>query len=372
MTHHSSLTLHRHAGQLLVVYLLIRGLPDLLGTVYMALPISLMLSLMEGYGALIAWLLPYLPSPVTGVPFGFQRILAIVPVLALEGSLVFLLCLRYLKHRPLTPDNRPGMRHWLIMAGIILLWAWLVRQQVMSWFMSALHVWFVGDMPLQAMSEEQLLSDAVVFSQIWHTALGMVFVYASSWLWVIVPVRLHQRLLSKTVPFQAEVLAQWFTATTRRLQRGVVFSLGKLSVYYLLLLLLVLVVYPAQKSLPLMQMREQDMDFILGLYLVIVPLMAGALAAYLHTSFASRLPAERMLASDFRQGMFVQGLTVLCLSALLAWPLLSGILRLYGFFLMLLSSPVLMGQLLFVLSAVALLISCSLTYALCRYRARQS
>src|SRR5690554_4302498 len=80
----------RYALKIALIYLLIRGIPELLLFVVNFLPAQALASLAEHHDVWLRFIYPVIPVHVPGVPFGFQLALALLPVLIIEVLLVFL------------------------------------------------------------------------------------------------------------------------------------------------------------------------------------------------------------------------------------------------------------------------------------------
>lgn len=118
----------RYAIHAALIYFLIRGLPDLLLYVTLALPGDMVEPLMTRHGAWLHYVYPVVPLYLISVPFAFQAALGTLSVLLVETLLVYLFCASYLRHRPAPPTGK----RWLLFILATLLWSLAARSALLS------------------------------------------------------------------------------------------------------------------------------------------------------------------------------------------------------------------------------------------------
>lgn len=175
-----------YAFKITLIYLLIRGIPDLVMCVFNFLPAETARLLATNYGAWLDYVYPVLPVHVLSVPLGFQQALAVLPVLIIEVLLVFLFSTLFLRHKPWLA-NSSDKRRWIVLILAIAVWAFAIRHQLLMYIQS-----LIQDELVMRMADMTWL-DGLSFLVLKAHWIFMVVVYVTTPLWAGLPIWLHFR-----------------------------------------------------------------------------------------------------------------------------------------------------------------------------------
>ena len=132
----------RYALIVALVYLLIRGIPDLILFSAGFLPEGWLVPLYEQHGNWLRYLFQVVPLRQSAVPAGFQDSLSSVMPLLLETALAFLLAAWFLRRKPWIAGSGPNsagassakrrFAPWVVLVLVTLVWSVLLRWQVLD------------------------------------------------------------------------------------------------------------------------------------------------------------------------------------------------------------------------------------------------
>ena len=174
----------RHAVKIAFIYLMIRSLPILLMYVMAALPDDMLAELTQNQ----RWLFffhPPIPIQLPDVPALFQDNLFALPSLVMETLLVFLFSNELLSRKPWLVDAVNGLRQWLPLLLLILLWSWLARAEL---FKQVYGVYIADLVKLQ--NAPSYFDQFPKIIKAAHGTLVLVS-YLSMPLWALLPPCLH-------------------------------------------------------------------------------------------------------------------------------------------------------------------------------------
>ena len=345
-----------HALKLALLYLTIRGLPELAAWAWVMLPESIRFGLMEGQWAGAVLLLP--PQPMGlfhAVPMSFQYLLSSWSVLVIEVLLVFLASAWYLRRRPVDGKARPAARAWLVMALATLAWSVVLRYLVLG---------FLVDRQL-AQLDSGLAFDELygyIFRSYWLTV--PVF-YASTVLWALLPVWLHFRTLGRPLGVTAD--GPHMVALKRASVAGG-FFLGFTLLHYLLLQLVLglwaWAVTARDIYIPTEELQRLGLPLVFSQ--ILAPTVACAVAAWLysrHAQWRSGSAFQLVIGPVLAGGAVLALVNLICLTLLwllyyVDYGLVSGILLGVAY------RPEAGAALLVAFNAFSLILLCVLTIAL--------
>lgn len=300
----------RYALKITLIYLLIRGLPELLFFIFYLLPEATIQSLVQTHSAWLRHLYPVVPLQILNLPLGFQHALALVPVLMIECLLVFLFSAWLIRRRPWTAERPSNKARWIILVLATLIWSYVVRLQILGHFQ---HLWVEELQTLQAKGGDWFELMPPILLQANRTITSLL--YATMPLWAWVPVWLHFLLAKKpvgTTHDTAIVDGNHPANMAVPLQKSIAFAsflLGCLGLHFVLVLLTYIGLWPWAAQLSDTQL---PLDVLNGLSL---PLSLSQIV------FASLIC---LLAAS----IYVRRLTITrpSLFALVIKPLLSGVI----------------------------------------------
>lgn len=310
MTSQTSTLAHRYALGLSLLYLALRGLPDLFAWADLPLPGSLERHLAENPGSWLLYLFPPLPlEQFYYVPIGFQRSLNSLSTLLIETAVVFLFSAWMLKNRAWTRDGRVSAKAWFVMGAVTLLWAVVVRH-LLFWFLITRQIaQFNADLPFDALP-------GFLWQSYWEV---VPLFYLSAPLWAALPVWLHFRALGRAPDIRPDSAP----AEAAPLKRACVlagFLLGFMLLHYGLLQLLYLGFWPWAAELRDVFIPQEELEAAalpLTLSQIVMPLLAGLLAAFLYSRNAQayRDSGWHLRARPLLAGMAALAMTnLLCLA----------------------------------------------------------
>lgn len=313
----------RHALKITTIYLLIRCIPELVLLVVNFLPADIFASLAGYHEAWLYHLYPVIPVYLMGVPFGFQQVLALLPVLIIEALLVFLFSAWFLRRNP-AAAGRTGAGPWVMLALATLVWSCAIRLQVLGYVHDAIR-----DELLQRQHDANWLDVLSLLLTKAHWSLSAL-IHVTMPLWAGVPVWLHFRF-GRTLAGAAVMTTSGSTAasasTTKNtvttgavrgpgmavpLQRATVFAsflLGCLLLHIALVQAIYMGLWPwaVERSgayVPLDMLDEISLQ--LSLSQIVVSAMVCALAAYIYlrrftvtTTSMVRLVVKPLLSGAF-------------------------------------------------------------------------
>lgn len=277
----------RYALKIALIYLLIRGIPDLLLVVVSSLPLETVKFLTETHGEWLRHIYPVVPLQLLSVPFGFQQALALLPVLVIEVVLVFLFSAGFLRRRPWAATSRNASR-WIIFIFATLIWSWAIRHQVLAYLQS-----FSID-ELRALQNEADWIDKLppLLRKASWTLTAVL--YATTILWAWLPSWLHFRFAKKPTDLVSNANTE--DVANRRgtidiaipLQRATVFAsflLGCLVLHFALVQIVYIGLWPwAAESLRINVPMDQlnALDLPLSFSVIVLSGLACALAAHVY------------------------------------------------------------------------------------------
>lgn len=113
-----------------LVYLIIRAVPDFLIYLTVIVPGTTRV-IARTLGPFLKFFYPSLPPFLFDVPFRFQIVLSLLPVLVIEVLLVFLFSAWFLRWRPAIAASNSGRLRWLILIGATVAWSVIGRNYVL-------------------------------------------------------------------------------------------------------------------------------------------------------------------------------------------------------------------------------------------------
>ncbi|CAM4138825.1 hypothetical protein [Bordetella muralis] len=254
----------RYALTITLIYLLIRGLPELLFFVFYLLPEATVQSLVQTHSVWLRHLYPVVPLQILNLPLGFQYALTLVPVLMIECLLVFLFSAWLIHRRPWTTQRQGNDVRWIVLVLATLIWSYVVRLQILGHFQ---HLWVDELQTLQAKGGDwfELMPPLLLQANRSITTL----IYATMPLWAWVPVWLHFLFAKKPVDTTHTTLAEDNHLADRAapLQRSIAFVsflLGCLGLHVVLALLTYIGLWPWAAQLSDIQL---PLDVLNGLSL---------------------------------------------------------------------------------------------------------
>lgn len=272
MTINSSTHTRRHALKLSLLYLLIRGTPELFAGLWGFLPQDTRVAFFESSAAWLHYLFPPVPPTLlTHVPYGFQSSLNGLSGVFIETALVFIFAAWGLKHRSGAVHHTPGRKAWWVMILATLVWSVVVRQVVLGFMVRLQMKQLDSSMSYEAVS-------TYLTSSYW---VSMPVFYLSTLVWAWVPVWLHYRAWGTPDGSSSEVISM-----APALKRACVlasFVLGFMVLHYGLLQAFVMGLWPwlAEANdihIPFEELEKSGLPLTLSQ--VITPMLAGLIAAF--------------------------------------------------------------------------------------------
>lgn len=311
MTSHQSTLTRRHALQLSLLYLLIRGIPELASWVWVMTPDAIRFALAEGPAAWILRLLP--PQPLGlfhAVPILFQYVFNSVSVLAIEVLLVFLFSAWLLTKRPWDSERKPVAKAWLIMALATLAWSVVLRHLVLGLLIDHQLEPLNAGLPLDELTGHLLRS----------YGLAAPLFYLTTVVWAGLPVWLHDRALTRLSGGAVHTVAM--APPLKQACVAASFALGFLLLHDALVQgpgfgLWSWVVHTKDIFIPTEELQRLSMPLVFSQLLA--PTIAGALAAHLYSRNA-HLRADTVF--QLIVGPLLAGVAVLALTDLICLALL--------------------------------------------------
>lgn len=304
----------RLALKIALVYLLIRSLPEILFLVFRQLPEETALSLGQTYGTWLHYVFPVLPPQVLNVPFGFQQTLALLPVLIIEGLLVFLFSAWFIHRRPGAAAVLHNKRRWIMLILATLIWSCLVRLLILGYCQA---IWIDQLRAIRDSSDWFTLMPPLLLKA--NRTLTTI-IYATTPLWAWVPVWLHFQFTKRSIDTTSRTQSEdtrLLGGLDIPLQRAVVFAaflLGCLGLHFALVLLTYIGLWPwvaeqADVQLPLELLNELSLP--LSLSQIIFASVIGVLAAtiYMRRLMISRASGFALVVRPLLSGMLVTLLT---------------------------------------------------------------
>jgi hypothetical protein len=174
-----------------LVYLIIRAVPDFL--IYSAVIVpGTTRAIARTLGPFLKFFYPSLPPFLFDVPFRFQIVLSLLPVLVIEVLLVFLFSAWFLRWRPAIAASNSGRLRWLILIGATVAWSVIGRNYVLycagaGWTAKVVALNKSGVAAIDAISHLTRMA-------YWPHAAAL---YAGAIVWTWLPVWLHFRFAGK-------------------------------------------------------------------------------------------------------------------------------------------------------------------------------
>ncbi|OZI57434.1 hypothetical protein [Bordetella genomosp. 4] len=235
----------RYALKITLIYLLIRGLPELLFFVFYLLPEATVQSLVQTQSVWLRHLYPVLPLQVLTLPLGFQYALALVPVLIIECLLVFLFSAWFIRRRPWAAERPSNKGRWIILVLATLAWSYFVRLQILGHFQ---HLWVEELQTLEAKGGDWFELMPPILLQANRTITSLLYTTMPLWAWV--PVWLHFLFAKKPVDTTHDTAfadSNHSASVVAPLQKSIAFTsflLGCLGLHFVLVLLTYLGLWP--------------------------------------------------------------------------------------------------------------------------------
>lgn len=273
------LLLTRHALVVALVYLLVRALPDCLLGLFLLLPPEIAQSFATGQQSWLRHIYPVLPLRPMGVPGGLHLGVSVLPVLLIEGLLVFLGSAWLLRRVPAAVAEKIPASRWLLLAAIVLVWACLVRQQLLGLLLDAQIEAFRA---LRATDGGSSMDEMAQFLLTSHWKVTAA-IYASTVVWAGLPVWLHFRFLAAGPGLARQ--APGALAPQRRPVMFAAFLLGCATLHVALVQALYMGLWPwllGQRHLRLPTEKIEELGLPLTLAQIVLALLACAAAAGFH------------------------------------------------------------------------------------------
>ena len=307
-----SLLTKRYAITLALLYFLVRCVPDLFLIAANTLPDAFFFYLIENHSIWLRHAYPILPVQVFNVPWAFQQVLALLPVLIFEVLLVFLFSAWFLRRKPWVVQRSSVGSRWLLFIIISMIWVYAVRHQFL------LYLQGIVVEPVLAAQKGANWMDELPVALIRSHWLLSAALYLSTPLWAAIPVWIHFQWVQK--PTQ---VAQHST-TALPLQQASVFAsflLGCLGLHTAFVQLTYLGLWPwaveqSGAHIPLEALN--DTGLLLALSQIVSAALACTLAAYVYCRrySAAKPPIQTLLIPSFFAGMATYLLTSLLFLAL--------------------------------------------------------
>lgn len=285
----------RHALKITLIYLLIRCIPELLFAAGLV-PAQTFDTLAQSYGGWLHHIYPIMPEHVSSVPYGFQRALALLPVLVIEVTLVFLFSAWFLRRKPLVAGST-SKGCWIALVLATVIWSIAVRHQLLAYVQS-----FAADVFVEQLDDATWLDDwpFLLLEAHWTVTVAL---YATVPLWAWVPVWLHFRFAKGSAAATGNLSATEVSSTPGAvsgaekdpgLQRVAVFAsffLGCVALHFALVQMTYLGLWPwavglSQIDLPLETRYASGLPLTVSQ--IVLSTLICALAAYVYVRrFAS-------------------------------------------------------------------------------------
>lgn len=274
MTARTSVLTRRRVFLLALIYLLIRGAPELLASGWGLLPEAIRFDVHDGKAAWLHYVFPPLPLTLSApVPYSFQSGLNAWAVLFIETALVFIMAAWGVKRRPWVARHKSGHSAWVVMAVATLVWSVVLRQMLLGVMVRRQIAQLDSGMSFDALS-------AFLMQSYWTAA--PVF-YASAPVWAGVPVWLHFRAMRGQGDAASGLTGLGMAPALKRACVLTSFTLGFMLVHFGLLQGLFMGLWPwfAEVNdvyIPSEELRQLGLSLTLGQ--VLAPTAASVLAGY--------------------------------------------------------------------------------------------
>lgn len=295
----------RYAFKIALIYLLIRGIPDLVLYAVTSLPVETFTTLTQNHGAWLRHIYPVIPVPLINVPLGFQQALALLPVLVIEALLVFVFSAWFLRRKPWAAHSTNRSR-WVIFILATVIGSCAIRHQLLA-FVQTLSTQEL----LTRQNDTNWIDDLPFLLMKAHWSLTVVL-YAMTPLWAGLPTWLHFRFAKMPADAAADtdgIASANVTGMAIPLQRATVFVsflLGCLILHIALVQITYMGLWPWLAELSRIHMPQDGLDemgLALSLSQIVFAMLMCALAAYVYvrrltidTTSTVRLVVKPLLA----------------------------------------------------------------------------
>lgn len=313
----------RHARNVALIYLLIRGVPDLLLYVLIALPAETVQAFADGAGQWVRFIISVTPLGIPSVPPGFKSVMVLLPTLLAETLLVFLFCAAFLRRRPWAAREDAGRVGWIALIVAILAWSVLIRGYLLRLLVVAQFERIYPPQPSPDGWQRPLPLD---FMQANWAFMAVAYLSAAAWAWL--PVWLHFRFARRPADAMPAADVGRLFLPMRRGSAFSAFMIAALATHVIFLTVFYLGLWPwavASLRIPLRREDVAGMELPMILNQVVLAMMGCALAAWLHARRLGLDGASGIWRSVIRPGLagvaayLLTNLIILAAIWLLAW-----------------------------------------------------